>query len=69
MISLRETQFYKDMTNYDAVGLAEGFVEAESEEEELAAWQYIYDHRMYRYLQGWFGRTVESLLNQGVIAK
>ena len=68
MLHLRASKVYKSMTTYMATGLAEGFEEG-SGYAQLAAWQYIYDHRMYRYLQGWFGRTVESLLNQGVIAK
>jgi hypothetical protein len=53
--------------NYTAVGIAEGFVEAESEEQVIAAWQYIYDTGLYRSLQGFFGRTVHALLEQGVI--
>lgn len=55
------------MTPYDAVGIVEGFVEAESEEQVLEAWQYIYDTGLYRSLQGWFGRTVQYLLEEGLI--
>jgi len=55
------------MTAYDAVGIAEGFVEAESEEQVIEAWQYIYDNKLHLGLQGWFGRTCAQLLEQGII--
>lgn len=55
------------MTTYDAVGIAEGFVEAQSEDQVIEAWQYIYDNKLYLSLQGWFGRTVSELLKQGII--
>ena len=55
------------MTTYDAVGIAEGFVEAKSEEQVIQAWQYIYDNKLHFSLQGWFGRTVNELLKQGII--
>ena len=56
------------MGNYEAVGIAEGFVEADSEEEVIAAWQYIYDNKLYLTLQGWFGRTLRDLIAEGVIS-
>ena len=52
---------------YTAVGLAEGFIESNSEEEVIAAWQYIYDNDLWQTLQGWFGRTVNDLLKKGII--
>lgn len=52
---------------YTAVGLAEGFIESNSEEEVIAAWQYIYDNDLWQGLQGWFGRTVNDLLKEGII--
>ena len=52
---------------YTAVGIAEGFVESNSEEEVIAAWQYIYDNDLWQGLQGWFGRTVNDLLQEGII--
>lgn len=55
------------MTTYDAVGIAEGFVEAKSEDQVIEAWQYIYDNKLHFSLQGWFGRTVSELLKQGII--
>lgn len=58
-----------ELDNYTAVGLAEGFIEAESEEQVIEAWQYIYDTGLYLTLQGFFGRTVHALLENGVISK
>jgi len=52
---------------YTAVGIAEGFVESNSKEEVIAAWQYIYDNDLWQGLQGWFGRTVNDLLQKGII--
>ena len=52
---------------YTAVGIAEGFVESNSKEEVIAAWQYIYDNDLWQGLQGWFGRTVNDLLQEGII--
>jgi len=55
------------MTDYMAVGLAEGFEEAESEEEVIAAWQHLHDTGLAYKLQGWFGRRAAELLAEGVI--
>ena len=55
------------MTQYDAVGIAEGFIDPESEEQIIEAWQYLHDTRLAYQLQGWFGRTAQDLLEQGII--
>lgn len=55
------------MTNYMAVGIAEGFEEAESEEQVLEAWQHLVDTGLAYTLQGWFGRTAQTLIDQGLI--
>lgn len=56
------------MDNYTAVGLAEGFIEPEHEDQIIEAWQHLHDTRLAYELQGFFGRTCRDLLAQGVIA-
>ena len=56
----------RKMTNYLATGLAEGFEEG-TEKEIIAAWQYLHDTGLAYKLQGWFGRTAQSLLEAGEI--
>ena len=59
------------LSQYDAVGIAEGFVEnpGETPEEQeayaLAAWQHLIDTGLAWSLQGWFGRTAANLIEQG----
>jgi len=55
------------MDSYTATGIAEGFIDAESEEQVLEAWQTLVDTGLAWQLQGWFGRTAQQLINQGVI--
>ena len=55
------------MDNFTAVGIAEGFIEADSEEQVLAAWQHLVNTGMAWRLQGWFGRTAQHLIDQGLI--
>ncbi len=55
------------MDMFKAVALAEGFEEAESEEQVVEAWQYLHDTRIAYQLQGFFGRTAQALIAQGVI--
>lgn len=57
------------MTQFEAVGIAEGFIEAESEDQIIQAWQYLHDTRLAYKLQGWFGRTATSLIEEGIINK
>jgi len=66
---MRNTKLYKKMTPYLACAYAEGFCEGEgaSEEEQLTAWQYIRDTKPWQNLQGFYGRTVHRLLEEGVI--
>jgi hypothetical protein len=54
------------MDTYTAVGIAEGFVEAESEEQVIEAWQYLIDTGLAWQLQGWFGRTAAHLIGEGI---
>ena len=57
----------KKLDDYTAAGLAEGFVEAENKEQIIEAWQYLHDTGHAYRLQGWFGRTVRDLINEGII--
>jgi len=54
------------MDTFTAVGLAEGFIEAESEEQVIEAWQLLIDTGLAWKLQGWFGRTASHLIGEGV---
>ena len=53
--------------DFTAIGIAEGFIESESEEQSLAAWQHIVDKGLCATLQGWFGRTAQDLIDRGLI--
>jgi len=58
----------KEMTDYLATAIAEGFCEGENatEEEQIAAWQYLIDTGLAWRLQGWFGRTAQNLIDNGI---
>ena len=55
------------MSDYEATGLAEGFIEAKSKEQIIETWQYLHDTRLAYSLQGWFGRTAQNLIAEGII--
>lgn len=55
------------MDNYTAVAIAEGFEEAENEEQVLRAWQHLHNTRLAYQLQGWFGVRCQQLVNAGLI--
>ena len=57
------------LDSYTAVGIAEGFIEAESEDQVIEAWQYLHDTRLAYQLQGNFGRTAARLIADGIIAE
>ena len=52
---------------HQAIGLAEGFIEAESEEEVIEAWQYLLDTGLVWNLQGFFGRTAVAMIKDGIL--
>jgi hypothetical protein len=55
------------LTDYEAVGIAEGFIEEENVEVIIAAWQHLVDTGLAWSLQGWFGRQAKTLIDDGVI--
>jgi hypothetical protein len=57
------------MDNYTATGIAEGFIDAESNEQVIEAWQHLHDTGLAYRLQGWFGRQAQDLIAQGVISE
>lgn len=56
------------LDNYTATGIAEGWIEAEDETQIIEAWQHLHDTGLAYQLQGWFGRTAQDLIAQGVIS-
>ena len=54
------------MDTYTAVALVEGLDDSASEEQILAAWQYLIDTRVVWRLQGYFGRQAMVLINEGL---
>ena len=55
-----------NLTDYQAVGLAEGFEEG-TEEQIIEAWQYLHNTRLAYKLQGWFSRQARYLIDEGII--
>lgn len=54
------------MNSLTAVGIAEGFIEADSQEHYIQAWQYLIDTGMCWQLQGWFGRQAQEHISSGI---
>ncbi len=69
MKRLRSMAFYKGLTDYMACAVAEGFCEGTNAtlDQQLCAWQYIVDTGLVNKLQGWYGRTAQSLIDQKMI--
>jgi hypothetical protein len=57
------------MNDFDAVGIAEGWIEAESEDQLIDAWQRLIDTGLAWRLQGWFGRNAAALIERGVCSQ
>jgi hypothetical protein len=54
------------MTDFEATGIAEGFIEADSEEQVIEAWQHLINTGLCWRLQGWFGRQALALIAGGI---
>jgi len=57
----------KELSQYDAVMIAEGVEEAD-EETQLNAWAYLIRTGLCWQLQGYFGRMAQSLIEAGTIS-
>jgi Leu/Phe-tRNA-protein transferase len=57
---LNVLEIMNNITDYRAVGLAEGFEEG-TKEEIIEAWQHLHDTGLAYTLQGWFGRAAVKL--------
>jgi hypothetical protein len=53
------------MDTFTAINIIEGLEEAE-EFEIIEAWQYLIDTGIVWSLQGFYGRTAQALINEGV---
>ena len=47
---------------YKATGIAEGFESSNNPKDEIHAWSYLIGTGLAYQLQGWFGRTANSLI-------
>ena len=55
------------MNPLEAIGIAEGFIETDSEEKYIEAWQHLLDTGLVGSLHGWVGRTAVAMIEAGQI--
>jgi len=63
----RDHDSYTSLDTFNAAMIAEGVQQPESIEQYYAAWQILVDTGLAWTLQGWFGRTATSLLENNLI--
>ena len=56
----------KKLTNLEAMTIAEGNQEPDSDEQYIQAWQQLIDTGLAWTLQGFFGRTASAMIQNGV---
>jgi hypothetical protein len=62
-----EENMVQQLSIYDACACVEGFDGLEhTQEEEIAAWQYLIDTGAAWTLQGWYGRNAHALIKAGI---
>ena len=60
-----------EINRYLACAYAEGFCEGENAtpEDQMRAWSYLCGSNAANSLQGWYGRTINNLINEGFMNK
>ena len=54
------------LTNYKATMIAEGVIEPDYPEQYIEAWQHLITTGLVWKLQGYFGRTAQTLISEGI---
>jgi hypothetical protein len=54
------------LTNLEATMIAEGAQEPDSDEQYIQAWQHLIDTGLAWTLQGFFGRTASTMIQNGL---